>query len=378
MTNPIYLDAHATTAMDPAVLDAMLPWFSVPANSHSDHVMGRNAAVAVEQARGQVASLIGADPDEIVFMPGASVATNVALRSIALPGSVAARSAIEHPCVTETLADLEPAVTVVELAVGNDGLVDPDAVADALDGGASLVAVMAVNNEVGTIQLIEEIGRLCEYAGARHFADLAQAAGRIPVDVHRSNVSAAVVSSHKLYGPQGVGALYCRRDLMDLMRPIATGGGQERGLSPGTLATALCVGFGAACAIAESTMASEATRIAGLRNRLLDLLRDGIPGIEVNGSMTRRVANNLNVSFPHADADELLASATGMVASTGSACSSGAIEPSRVLTAMGLAADRVAGAVRFGLGRTTTADEIDRAAALVIDAYQALTRGKRA
>jgi len=378
MSGPIYLDAHATTAVDPSVLDAMMPWFSVPANSHSDHLLGRNAATAVERARVQVASLIGADADEVVFTPGASLAANIALRSLAPPGSTVARSTIEHPCVTETLANLEPEVSVVELLVGADGLVEPDDVANALDQGASLVAVMAVNNEVGTIQPIDEIGRLCEYAGAHFFADLAQAAGRIPIDVHRSRVAAGAVSSHKLYGPQGVGALFCRRDLAPAMRPVATGGGQERGLSPGTLPTSLCVGFGAACEIAERAMAADANRIARLRDRLLGLLRAGIPDLEINGSLERRVANNLNVSLPGVDADNLLASTAGLVASTGSACSSGAIAPSPVLTAMGLAEDRIAGAIRFGLGRTTTADEIDRAAALVIRAHKALTGGKGA
>jgi cysteine desulfurase len=378
MSGPIYLDAHATTAVDPAVLEYMMPWFGVAANSHSDHALGRNAAAAIERARAQVASLIGADQDEVVFTPGASLATNIALRSLAPPDSTAARSAIEHSCVTETLSDLEPGVAVVELPVGIEGLVEPDDVADALDQGASLVAVMAVNNEIGTIQPIDEIGRLCDYAGASLFVDLAQAAGRIPVDVHGSRISAAAVSSHKLYGPQGVGALFCRRDLIMKMRPVATGGGQERGLSPGTLPTALCIGFGAACEVAERAMATDAARISALRDRLLELLRASISGLEVNGSLERRVANNLNVSFPGIDADELLGSAPGLIASTGSACSSGAIAPSHVLTAMGLATDRVAGAIRFGLGRETTPDEIDRAAALVIQAHIALTGRKSA
>ena len=378
MSGPIYLDAHATTAVDPSVLDAMMPWFGIPSNSHSNHVMGRTAAAAVERARAQVASLIGADPEEVVFTPSASLATNIALRSLAQRGSTAARSAFEHPCVVETLSDLEPAVAIVELPVGTEGLVDPDDVAEAIDRGASLVAVMAVNNEVGTIQQIDQVGRLCEYAGAHFFTDLAQAAGRIPIDVHAARAAAAAVSSHKLYGPQGVGALFCRRDLAEEMQPLATGGGQERGLSPGTLPTALCVGFGAACEVAERAMAADAERIESLRDRLLELLRASIPGLEVNGSFQHRVANNLNVSLPGIDADELLASAPGVIASTGSACSSGAIAPSHVLTAMALPADRVAGAIRFGLGRTTTPDEIDRAAALVIQAHIALTRGKRA
>ena len=240
----IFLDAHATTPIDPAVIDAMLPWMREPANSHADNVMGRDASAAVEGARGQVAALIGADADEVAFVPSATVATNIALRSLARRGSTAVRSAIEHPCVVETLADLAPAVAVVEVAVGEDGIVDPDDVAAAAEAGASVVAVMAVNNEVGTIQPLGEIGVLCEYLAIPLFADLAQAAGRIPLDMRRDRVSAAAISSHKLYGPQGVAALFCERSLMPSMRPLASGGGQERGLNPGTLPTALCVGFG--------------------------------------------------------------------------------------------------------------------------------------
>ncbi|WP_164518918.1 cysteine desulfurase family protein [Sphingomonas sp. ABOLG] len=373
----IFLDAHATTAVDDAVVDAMLPWLRRPANSHSAHALGAEAADAVEHARGQVAALIGADADEIVLVPSATIATNVALRSLARPGTDVVRSAIEHPCVIETLAALEPAVRVLEVPVGEDGLVDPEAVAEVAGDNASVVAVMSVNNEVGTIQPIAEIGDLCDYLSVPLFVDLAQAAGRIPTDVHCDRIAAGAVSSHKLYGPQGVAALYCRRDLMQTMRPIASGGGQERGLSPGTLPTALCVGFGAACALAAATMRDEERRLATLRDQLERALLDGCPQAVVNGSAEHRVAGNLNMSFLGIDADALLARLPDVVASTGSACSSGAIAPSRTLTAMGLEADRVTGAVRFGLGRGTTADQIVRAATLVIDAVHALSVEKR-
>lgn len=242
----IFLDSHSTTAVDPAVIDAMLPWMREPANSHAANAMGRDASAVVERARGQVAALIGAERDEVAFVPSATIATNIALRSLARPGTTAVRSAIEHPCVVETLTDLVPGVTVSEVAVGEDGLIDPDDVAAAAEDSASLVAVMAVNNEVGTIQPIGEIGALCAYLSVPFFVDLAQAAGRIPLDVRRDGVSAAAISSHKVYGPQGVGALFCERTLMASMRPVASGGGQEKGLSPGTLPTALCVGFGEA------------------------------------------------------------------------------------------------------------------------------------
>ncbi len=368
----IFLDAHATTPIDPAVIEAMLPWLRQPANSHAGNAMGRDAAAAVERARAQVAALIGAEPDEIVFVPSATVAANIALRSLARPGTTALRSAIEHPCVVETLADLEPAITVVEVQVGDDGLIDADAVAEAAEGGASVVAVMAVNNEVGTVQPIHEIGALCGYLSVPFFADLAQAAGRIPLDVRRDRISAGAVSSHKVYGPQGIGALFCERSLLPAMRPLTSGGGQERGLSPGTLPTALCVGFGEACALALTGLHTETQRLTGLRDRFLDLLAASIPDVVVNGSMERRVAGNLNLSFPGVDADALLALAPDVIASTGSACSSGAIAPSPVLVAMGLPERQIAGAVRFGLSRQTTTDDMDRAAALVITAVKAL------
>ncbi|MBD8640240.1 cysteine desulfurase family protein [Sphingomonas sp. CFBP 13733] len=372
MSGRIFLDAHATTPVDPAVIEAMLPWLRQPANSHAGNAMGREAAAAVERARAQVAALIGAEPDEIVFVPSATVATNIALRSLARPGTTALRSAIEHPCVVGTLADLEPAVTVAEIPVDDEGLVDVDAVAEAAEHGASVVAVMAVNNEVGTVQPVREIGALCGYLSVPFFADLAQAAGRIPLDVRRDLISAGAVSSHKVYGPQGIGALFCERSLMPVMRPVTSGGGQERGLSPGTLPTALCVGFGEACALALAALAAETVRLGGLRDRLRDMLGAGISSMAVNGSMEHRVAGNLNVSFPGVDADALLALIPDVVASTGSACSSGAIAPSPVLVAMGLPEPRIAGAVRFGLGRQTTIDDMDRAAALVIAAVKAL------
>lgn len=377
MSQAIFLDAHATTPVNDRVVEAMLTWLRRPANSHSTHVLGAQAAEAVERAREQVATLIGADPDEVVLVPSATIAANIALRSLARPGTIAVRSAIEHPCVIATLADLEPAVRVVEVPVGEDGLVDPDAVAEAAGEGTSVVAVMSVNNEVGTIQPIAAIGDVCGYLSVPLFADLAQAAGRIPVHVHRDRIAAAAISSHKLYGPQGVAALYCRRDLMPTMRPVASGGGQERGLSPGTLPTAICVGFGEACAIAAAMMADEERRLSALRDQLMRALLEGCPDAVVNGSTEHRVAANLNVSFPGVDADVLLARLPDVAASTGSACSSGAIAPSHTLTAMGLDARRVAGAVRFGLGRETTADQVVRASALVIGAVHALTTETR-
>lgn len=373
----IFLDAHSTTAVDPAVIDAMLPWMRRPANSHSESAMGRDASAAVERARSQVAALIGAEKDEVTFVPSATIAANIALRSLARPGTIAVRSAIEHPCVVETLAALTPEVTVSEVTVGEDGLVDPDDIAAAAEDGASIVAVMAVNNEVGTVQPVGEIGALCGYLSIPLFVDLAQAVGRIPVNVCRDGVSAAAISSHKIYGPQGIGALFCKRNLMPSMRPVASGGGQENGLSPGTLPTALCVGFGEACALAMAGLTTDTARIRRLRDELLGLLTASISDTMINGSTVQRVAGNLNVSFPGVDADALLALIPDVIASTGSACSSGAIAPSPVLVAMGLDEARIAGAIRFGLSRQTTRAETERAAALVIAAVMALRKETR-
>jgi cysteine desulfurase len=358
----------------------MLPWLYRPANSHSAHALGGEAAAAVESARGQVAALIGADPDEIVLVPSATIAANIALRSLARSGTVAVRSAIEHPCVVETLAALEPAIRVAEVAVNEDGVVDPEAVAAAATDSASVVAIMSVSNEVGTVQPISEIADICDFMSVPLFVDMAQAAGHIPVNVRSDRIAAGAVSSHKLYGPQGIAALYCRRDVLPLMRPIASGGGQERGLSPGTLPTALCVGFGEACSLALLEMEEEARRLSYLRDQLMRALLDGCPRAIVNGSTKLRVPANLNISFPGIDADALLARLPTIVASTGSACNSGAIGPSRTLGAMGVDGERLTSAIRFGLSRGTTADQIVRAAALVIEAVNTLTTeaGQRA
>lgn len=362
----IYLDHQATTPVDPRVLDAMLPWYrDRVGNPHSiTHSAGRTAHDAVEAAREQVARLINAEADEIVFTSGATEATNLALRGL-LAGAKAhaVTTAIEHSCVRDTLAFLgERGLDITEAAVDADGLVDPDAIDLAVNRRTRLVSVMAVNNEVGTIQPLREIAAVCEKAGTVLHTDAAQAAGKIPLDVRDVPIGLMSISGHKLYAPQGIGALYCRRDLFGRLQPVTTGGGQERGVRPGTLPTALCVGMGVACAIARAEMDTEARRLTELRSMMLETLCAAVDGVHLNGSADQRVPGNLNLLIEDVDAEALLTRLRDDVAmSTGSACSSSAIEPSHVLLAMGLSVEEAESSIRVGLGRGTTAAEIVRA-----------------
>lgn len=362
----IYLDHQATTPVDARVLDAMLPWYrDRVGNPHSaTHSAGRAAHDAVEFARGQVAALINAEPDEIVFTAGATEATNIALRGL-LAGTKAhaVTSAIEHSCVRDTLGDLgERGVDVTEVAVDRDGLVDSAAIEAAMTRRTRLVSVMAANNEVGTVQPIRDIVAACEEAGTVFHTDAAQAAGKIQLDVKSLPIGLMSLSGHKVYGPQGIGALYCRRDLFGRLRPMTTGGGQERGLRSGTLPVALCVGMGVACWIARDEMNEEAQRLIDLRSMFLERLCAAVDGVHLNGSTEHRVPGNLNLLIDGVDAEALLSRLRDDVAmSTGSACSSSAIEPSHVLLAMGLSAEQAQSSIRVGLGRGTTAAEIAEA-----------------
>jgi cysteine desulfurase len=366
----IYLDHQATTPIDPRVLDAMLPWMSRPANPHALHSFGRAAASAVEAARHQIGALVGAHADEVYLTGGATEAANIAIRS--LPhGSRVLTSPIEHACVFETLASLGDALDVTTASVGADGVIDSDDFADALDGHDAAI-VMAVNNEIGTVQPMAEIAAACRLTGAALLTDVTQAAGRIPIDLNAWDVNAAWLSSHKIYGPQGLGALIWRGTLPP--RPLHTGGGQERGVRSGTVATALAVGFGAACEIAAMAMEGDASHAAALSARFLDRLRQAHPWLVVNGSMDRRVPHNLSVSFPGVDADALVAGLPELAISTGSACSAGAIGVSRVLAA--IASAQVAdGTIRVGFGRQTTIEEVDAAASMVVRAVEMLAAG---
>lgn len=381
---PIYLDNQATTQCDPRVLAAMLPWFTENfANPHSvEHVMGRGAEAAVEVARDQVAGLIGAESREIVFTSGATESNNIAIKGAARHarrmGDARRRIvtvATEHKCVLESVADLEEeGFEPFVLPVGSDGLLDPDRLRAALGTPTLLVSVMAVNNETGVIQDIATLADLAHQAGALLHTDAAQAAGKIPIDVRALGIDLLSLSGHKLYGPKGVGALYVRRRPRVRLAPLFSGGGQERGLRSGTLPAPLLVGLGEACRHAAAEMHTEAERIADLRDRLLAVLGQALPGISINGSVTARIPGNLNLTFPTATATAMLGALPDLCVSTGSACSSAEVEPSYVLRALGLSPAAAARTLRIGIGRFTSAADVDTAAALLVQAHAAGAR----
>jgi cysteine desulfurase len=380
---PVYLDNQATTRCDPRVVQAMLPWFTEEyANPHSaEHAMGRRAEDAVEQARGQVAGILGAETREVVFTSGATESNNIAIkgaaRFAAAQGNPARRVitvATEHKCVLESVGDLaaegfEPVI----LPVAADGLLDPETLRAALAEPTLLVSVMAVNNETGVAQDIPALAAIAKAAGALFHTDVAQAVGKIPLDLTGWKVDLASVSGHKLYGPKGVGALFVRRRPRVRLTPLFSGGGQERGLRSGTLPAPLIVGLGEACALARAEMTADAERITGLRCTLLERLSARIPGLRVNGSLGHRIAGNLNLTFPAASAAGLMAALPDLCVSTGSACSSAAIEPSYVLRALGLSDDEAARTLRIGIGRFTSPADIDYAAAALAAAHANLT-----
>jgi len=383
----IYLDYQATTPTDPRVLDRMLPWFTERfGNPHSaEHRHGWEAAEATDAARRQIARLIGASAKEITFTSGATEANNLAVigaARAAAAGSGRRRVitvATEHACVLESARSLRrEGFEVMELPVDGAGMLDPETLRAALDDSVALVSVMAVNNEIGVIQPLAEIGRLCREAGALFHTDAAQAVGKIPLDVREIGAAMMSISGHKIYGPKGVGALFVRRRPRVPIEPLIHGGGQERGLRSGTLAPALCVGLGAACEIAASEMEAEAGRLAVFRDRFLARLRDGVPDLVVNGSLENRIPGNLNVTFPGIEANELMAALDGVAVSSGSACSSGAGKPSHVLQAIGLDPARVQATVRIGFGRFTTTEEVDTASRHVVETARRLAKRFRA
>jgi len=370
---PVYLDNQATTRCDPRVVEAMLPYFSEqygnPASA--EHSMGRTAEAAVENARAHVAALIGADVREVIFTSGATEANNIAIKGAArfAAGMGDKRRRIvtvatEHKCVLESAAALaDEGFETVVLPVRRDGRLDPGALRDALTVPTLLVSVMAVNNETGVIENIAELAAIAKEAGALFHSDLAQAVGKIPLDLTGWNVDLGSISGHKVYGPKGVGALFVRRRPRVRLAPLFSGGGQERGLRSGTLPAALIVGLGEACRLAAAEMAAEADRVGKLRNGLLERLRRDIPDVRVNGSVTARVPGNLNLTFPRAKAADLMGAVPDLCVSTGSACSSAAVEPSYVLRALGLSDHEAARSLRIGIGRFTSPADIDFAAA---------------
>jgi cysteine desulfurase len=376
---PVYLDNQATTRCDPRVLSAMLPWFTEHyGNPHSvEHVMGTEAEAAVEDARGHVAALIGADAKELVFTSGATESNNIAIKGAARHALRSGNErwriitvATEHKCVLESVADLAgEGFQPVFLPVRSDGLLEADLLREALTVPTLLVSIMAVNNEIGVVQDIPALAAIAKQAGALFHTDIAQAVGKIPLDLSGWKIDLASISGHKVYGPKGVGALYVRRRPRVRLAPLFSGGGQERGLRSGTLPAPLIVGLGEACRLASGEMAEEAQRLTVLRERLLDRMQERIPGLQVNGSEQARVSGNLNLTFPAATAADLMARVPDLCVSTGSACSSATIEPSYVLRAIGLTDEAAARTLRIGMGRFTSAADVDYAVAALVAAH---------
>jgi cysteine desulfurase len=371
---PIYLDNNATTRTDPRVVEAMLPYFTErygnAASRH--HVFGRAAEQAVEEARAQVAALIGADPREVVFTSGATESDNLALKGVAAAyrtrGDHLVTVATEHKAVLDTVRRLErDGSRVTVLPVDRSGRVTVEQVAEALTERTVLVSVMAANNEVGTLQPIGAVGRLCKERGVLFHTDAVQAVGTAALDVQAQGIDLLSLTAHKIYGPKGVGALYVRRrEPRVRLQPLLNGGGHERGLRSGTLPVPLIVGFGRACALCRAERESDADRLARLRERLRRRIQDRLEGTYLNGHPTERLAGNLNLSFAHVVGDALLMGLKGVAVSSGSACTSANPEPSYVLRAMGVEDELAHGSLRFGVGRFTTEDEVDRAADEVV------------
>jgi cysteine desulfurase len=364
---PIYLDNHATTPVDPRVLEAMLPYFTEKFGNPASrqHQFGWEAESAVELARKQIAELINANPKEIIFTSGATESINLALKGVALAyaekGKHIITTQIEHKATLDTCKRLEKIGFKIDyLPVDKYGVVDPDEIKKRITSETILVSVMFANNEIGTIEPIEEIGKICSEMNVLFHTDAAQALGKIPIDVQKLNIDLMSVSAHKLYGPKGIGALFIKKKTPKIkIVPIIDGGGHENGLRSGTLNVPGIVGFGKACEIAKLEMKNEAERTKYLRDKLQNGIMNKLEDVYLNGHPTQRLPNNLNLSFYGVESEAILMGMKEVALSTGSACSSASVEKSHVLKAIGLNDDLISSAIRFGIGRFNTEEEID-------------------
>jgi cysteine desulfurase len=378
---PIFMDYHSTTPVDPRVLEEMIPYFTTKfGNAASrNHAFGWEAEEAVDQARERIATLIGAkDSKEIVLTSGATESDNLAIKGVAEfykdKGNHIITTVIEHKAVLDTCKRLEKeGYEVTYLPVGKDGVIDPDAVKRAMTDKTILVSVMLANNEIGTVQPLEAIGKLTRERGVLLHTDAVQGVGKVEFDVQRMNVDLASITSHKMYGPKGVGALYVRRS-RPRVRIVAQmdGGGHERGMRSGTLAVPLIVGFGKACEIMAREGKAESVRLTALRDRLLSKLTARLDEVYINGSYEHRLPGNLNVSFNFVEGEGLMMAIKDVAVSSGSACTSSSLEPSYVLRALGVGDELAHSSIRFGLGRFTTEEEIDYVADLVASKVERL------
>jgi cysteine desulfurase len=377
---PIYMDNHATSPLDPRVLEAMMPYLTgIFGNAASrNHSFGWEAEGAVEKAREQVAKLIGATAKEIIFTSGSTESNNLALKGIAEMyrerGNHIITQVTEHKAVLDTCKRLEKSgYRVTYLPVKADGLVDIEDLKRAFDDKTILVSIMFANNEIGVVQPVAEIGKLCRERNVIFHTDAVQAVGKIPVDVNSMNIDVLSLTAHKLYGPKGVGALYVRRrnPRVQISEQI-NGGGHERGMRSGTLNVPGIVGLGKACELAGQEMAAEGERLSKLRDKLKKKLESSLDYIHVNGSMEHRLPNNLNISFVYVEGESLLMGINDVAVSSGSACTSATLEPSYVLKALGLGDDVAHSSIRFGLGRFNSEAEVDYVADKVIDIVKKL------
>src|SRR5215469_1577049 len=376
---PIYMDNHATTPVNPRVLERMLPYFREKFGNAASrsHTFGWVADAAVETARAEVAHLLGANPDEIVFTSGATESDNLAIKGVAEAnrekGNHIVTAVTEHKAVIDSVKHLEKhGYQVTYLPVQKDGRIDLNDLERALGDKTILVTIMAANNETGVLQPLAEIGNLCRQRGVPFHTDAAQAAGKIPFDAGNQNLDLISISAHKMYGPKGVGGLYVRNAPNLRLAPLIDGGGHEHGLRSGTLNVPGIVGLGKACALASDEMPEESSRAAGLRNRLRDQIMSELDEVYVNGSVEHRLPGNLNLSFAGVDGEELLTGLDDIALSSGAACTSAHIEPSYVLRALGISDALAQSSLRFGIGRFNTEPEVDYVAGRVIEVVRQL------
>lgn len=372
-TRPIYLDYQSTTPCDPRVLETMIPYFTEEfGNPHSrSHAYGWRAEEAVETAREKVAKILNADPREVIFTSGATESNNLALKGIAhfykAQKDHIVTCVTEHKCVLDSCRHLEQeGFKITYLPVQKNGIIDLECLREAITDRTALVSIMAVNNEIGVIQPLKEIGKICREKGVFFHTDAAQAVGKIPLDVEAMNIDLLSLSSHKIYGPKGVGALYVRRKPRVRLVSLIDGGGQERGMRSGTLSTPLCVGLGKACEIAAAEMASENKTLVALRDRFYQKITSALEEVYINGDFDQRIPGNLNISFAHVEGEGLMMGIKELAVSSGSACTSASLEPSYVLRALGVEVEMAHTSLRIGFGRFTTVEEVDVAAEKII------------
>ena len=380
ITLPIYMDNHATTPVDPQVLEAMLPYFNDRfGNAASrNHVFGWTAEEAVENARAQIARLINATPKEIIFTSGATESNNLAIKGVAEmyreKGNHIITQVTEHKAVLDTCKRLEKnGCEVTYLPVERDGRINLDDLRRAITPKTILISIMYANNEIGVIQPMGEIGKIAKEKGVLFHSDAVQAVGKIPVDVQKDNIDIVSLTAHKLYGPKGCAALYVRRKNPRVqLAAIIDGGGHERGMRSGTLNVPGIVGFGKACEICQNEMAQESERLRRLRERLKDGIFAQLDEVYINGSMSHRLPHNLNVSFAYVEGESLLMGINDVAVSSGSACTSATLEPSYVLKALGVGEDLAHTSIRFGLGRFNTEEEVDYVIGRVVETVNRL------